>query len=336
VASGTYIFCLTAANGVGSNATQTVTVHVGLPPAFTSGSSATFVSGQAKSFPVTTSGVPAASLSDSLTVSNCTASSLPSGLSFTDNGGGDGTIAATATAIPGGVYTLCLTASNGVSPNATQKFTLTMDQAPTFSSANNATFTVGENGSFTVRTSGFPVDAALSDGGVTLPAGITFHDNGDGTATLAGKPGLAGVGSISFTITANNGVSPNGTQRFTLTVLPPPAKLTAPNVNKEPGWFNLATRLTDAETGAPIAGATLVFRVGSQVECVLRTFANGSQTCLVYLTSAQVRSATSYTISYAGSRTYQPVTVTGVLYSQRQTGFHRRQPKVHQRQHSFF
>ena len=30
----------------------------------------------------------------------------------------------------------------------------------------------------------------------------------------------------------------------------------------------------------------------------------------------RVKSATSYTISYAGSSTHQPVTVTGVLYYQ--------------------
>jgi hypothetical protein len=74
--------------------------------------------------------------------------------------------------------------------------------------------------------------------------------------------------------------------------------------------------LTDAETGAPIAGATLVFKVGSQTECVLQTFANGYQICPVYLSAAQVKTATSYTISYAGSPTHQPVTVTGVLYYQ--------------------
>ncbi len=73
--------------------------------------------------------------------------------------------------------------------------------------------------------------------------------------------------------------------------------------------------MTDG-TGKPIAGATLVFSVGSQVECVLQTFANGYQTCPVYLSAAQVRSAASYTISYGGSSTYPPVTVIGVLYYQ--------------------
>jgi len=92
-----------------------------------------------------------------------------------------------------------------------------------------------------------------------------------------------------------------------------PVKLTAPAVNREPQWISLPTTLTDG-TGRPIAGATLVFSVGSQVECVLKTFANGYQTCPVYLSAAQVRSATSYTISYGGSPTHPPVTVTGVLY----------------------
>jgi hypothetical protein len=316
IPGGVYTLCLTASNGVAPNATQAFTLTVDQVPSITSANSKTFTSGTAATFTVTTTGYQPPSLSDLSPVGGCTASSLPSGLSFADDGNGTATIAATASAIPGGVYTFCLTASNGVSPNATQKFVLTVDQAPSFTSANSATFTVGQNGSFKVTTSAFPVDAALSDGGVSLPSGITFHDNGDGTATLSGKPVLAGVGSVTFTITANNAVSPNATQRFTLTVLPPPASLTAPGVNREPQWISLSTTLTDAETGAPIAGATLVFSVGSQVECVLKTFANGYQTCPVYLSAAQVRSATSYTITYVGSPTHQPVTVTGVLYYQ--------------------
>jgi len=316
IPGGVYTLCLTASNTVGSNATQAFTLTVDQAPAITSASSKTFTSGTAGSFTVTTKGYLAPALSDSSPVGGCTASSLPSGLSFADNGNGTATIAATASPIPGGVYTLCLTASNGVGSNATEKFTVTVDHAPSITSANNATFTAGQNGSFPVTTSGFPVNAVLSDGGVSLPAGITFTDNGNGTATLAGKAGLAGVGSITLTITASNGINPNGTQQFKLTVLAPPAKLTAPAVNREPAWISLATTLTDGETGAPIAGATLVFKVGPQTECVLKTFANGYQTCPVYLSAAQVKSATSYTISYAGSATHQPVTVTGVLYYQ--------------------
>jgi hypothetical protein len=67
-----------------------------------------------------------------------------------------------------------------------------------------------------VTTTGFPT-AALSESGA-LPSGVTFTDNGDGTATLAGTPAAGTAGSYSFTITADNGVSPAATQNFTLKV----------------------------------------------------------------------------------------------------------------------
>ena len=47
---------------------------------------------------------------------------------------------------------------------------------------------------------------------------MTFTDNGNGTATLAGTPAAGTGGTYPITITATNGVSPNATQTFTLTV----------------------------------------------------------------------------------------------------------------------
>ena len=47
---------------------------------------------------------------------------------------------------------------------------------------------------------------------------MTLTDNDNGTATLAGTPAAGSGGSYSLTLTANNGVLPNGTQTFTLTV----------------------------------------------------------------------------------------------------------------------
>jgi hypothetical protein len=92
---------------------------------------------------------------------------------------------------------------------------------PSFTSANNALFTVGFPGSFTVSTGGTST-AALSETGA-LPTGVTFTDNGNGTATIAGLP-LAGTQqTYTLTITAASGVLPNATQTFTLTnVYAPP------------------------------------------------------------------------------------------------------------------
>jgi hypothetical protein len=45
---------------------------------------------------------------------------------------------------------------------------------------------------------------------------VTFTDNNNGTATITGTATSAAVYPV--TLTASNGVSPNGTQSFTLSV----------------------------------------------------------------------------------------------------------------------
>ena len=57
-------------------------------------------------------------------------------------------------------------------------------QAPTITSSNGTAFTAGLPASFTITTTGIPVPTVELSG--TLPAGVTFQDNGDGTATLQG------------------------------------------------------------------------------------------------------------------------------------------------------
>ena len=86
--------------------------------------------------------------------------------------------------------------------------------APAITSANTTTFTGGSTRAFTVTVTGWPTPI-LSYAG-TLPNGLTFADNGNGTATLAGT--TAAAGTHSFTIKAENGVPPGTTQEFTLVV----------------------------------------------------------------------------------------------------------------------
>jgi len=159
--------------------------------------------GVAGTFTVTTTGLPTPSIAKS--------GALPAGVTFVDNGNGTGTLSGTPMA--SGTFTITFTAQNGVSPNATQSFTLTVNQAPAITSANTATFQVGAAGTFSVTTTGFPTPSITSG---ALPAGVTFHDNGDGTGTLSGTPAASGTFVITFT--AQNGVSPNALQIFTLTV----------------------------------------------------------------------------------------------------------------------
>ena len=208
--AGTYPITFTASNGVGSNATQPFTLTVDTAPVITSANSATFTVGAAGTFTVTTTGAPTPSITGT--------GALPSGVTFTDNGNGTATLAGTPAAETGGTYSLSIKAQNGVGTNATQTFTLTVDQAPVITSANNTAYTVGTAGTFTVTTTGYP-EPALTETGA-LPSGVTFTDNGNGTATLAGTPAAGTAGTYPIALTANNGVGSNGTQTFTLTVNP--------------------------------------------------------------------------------------------------------------------
>jgi Subtilase family/Fibronectin type III domain len=91
---------------------------------------------------------------------------------------------------------------------------LTVGLAPTITSANSSAFTIGTAGTFTITTTGAPT-ATIGEVGA-LPSGVTFVDNGNGTATLSGITTFGG--SYPLTITASNGVLPNATQAFTLNV----------------------------------------------------------------------------------------------------------------------
>src|SRR4051794_6978102 len=54
--------------------------------------------------------------------------------------------------------------------------------------------------------------------GGALPQGVTFVDNGNGTATLGVTPGVA-IGTYQLTITASNGIVPDATKLFTLIII---------------------------------------------------------------------------------------------------------------------
>ncbi len=135
--------------------------------------------------------------------------------------------------------------------------------APLVTSVSSATFTVGTPGTFTVTSTGIPT-ADLSATG-TLPTGVTFTDNGDGTATLAGTPAAGTGATYTLTITAANGVAPNGTQTFTLTVNEAPTITSAASATftaGAPGTFTVTTGpafppgVTISQTGTLPAGVT--------------------------------------------------------------------------------
>jgi hypothetical protein len=110
---------------------------------------------------------------------------------------------------------------NGFLGDGAVSITYVQQTAPTITSGSSATFEVGKRGKFTIQSAGSPAAALVT--GSNLPQGVTFTDNHDGTATLAGTPAAGTGGSYQVGINANNGVPPEANQTFMLTVGQQPA-----------------------------------------------------------------------------------------------------------------
>jgi hypothetical protein len=211
--NGTYPLQFSATNGSGTGTqafTLTVNPMSGGEPVITSANTTTFVIGAAGSFTVTSTGTPTATIG--------VTGAFPSGVTFTNNGDGTATVAGTAAPGTAGLYPLTFTASNSVG-TAVQNFTLhinNISSTPVFTSAASTTFTIGTPGTFAITTSANPSVTAITLTG-TSPSGVTFTDNGNGTATLAGTP-TAGAGLHTLTFSATNGIGGPVTQSFSLTI----------------------------------------------------------------------------------------------------------------------
>lgn len=190
----------------GGEASTTFTVDVA-PLQFTSNPTTVMQAGGTGTFTVSTDSMPTATLTES--------GALPAGVTFTDNGDGTATITGTAPSATG-TFPIIITAKNGVSPAVTQNFTFYVGSEPAITSNSSAVFTVGSAGAFTVATSGLPKPVITESG--ALPTGVTFTNNGDGTATLAGTPASGTAGAYSVTLTVDNGLTP-ATQALTLTAI---------------------------------------------------------------------------------------------------------------------
>src|SRR5438270_1566108 len=134
---------------------------------------------------------------------------------------------------------------------------LAADTAPTFTSPTSVIFPQGVQDTFTITTSGSPVAKITSSG--KLPGGVKFVDNGDGTATLFGRPGSGNglLGDYALTFTASNGVPPAATQNFTLTIARPPRITSVNNATFVVGTaktFTITTRNTVPKSTLSLTG----------------------------------------------------------------------------------
>jgi hypothetical protein len=125
--------------------------------------------------------------------------------------------------IDGGTSSNCWTTDGNVDPSGpwyipAVQFNAVNSPSPSFSSVATANVVAGTPFSFTITTTGVPVPT-LSMIGRKLPKGLTFHNNGDGTATISGTATTRNINkNYTVVIKARNARNSSAKQRLTLTL----------------------------------------------------------------------------------------------------------------------
>ena len=102
---------------------------------------------------------------------------------------------------------------------------------PTITSAGSVTATAGASFNFTVTTCTTAIPTFKS---VHLPSGLTLMSNGDGTATISGKPGVHDTGIYNATIIAEVAGQTSAVQALAISVDNTPAFTTSPFIAPMP------------------------------------------------------------------------------------------------------
>ena len=275
---------LTAASAAGS-ATQTLDLAIGSPATMTTPAgtdeTAVFTVGVPSTYSFAATGVPTATYSCTIGGSPCSSSNLPAGVSFTDNG--DGTAVLSGTPSTPGSASVVVSASNGVGASPAVTLGLQVETAPSFAgstttgtcsgaspSATSDTMVALASSTWTLCGGGSPAPAVVlssvtcGTNAVSLPGGLTFTDNGNGSATLTGTPvsgdGLACPGGYGLKVAFANGA---GTifQTLALTVKEQIVATSAPDtptfVAGAPNAYVLSASGTPAPGFAVDAGTPL-------------------------------------------------------------------------------
>ena len=238
-----------ATSSLGTATSPVATLTVVQAPAFTSATSTTFVFGTFGTFTITASGTPAPTFS---VVSGV----LPAWATLNS---ATGVISGTPNGAPG--VSVTLQAANGVSPAATQVFTLNVALAPFIQGQpSSVTVVAGQNASFSVSAGGTPVPTLQwRKGGV----GISGATNSTYSLTPAL---LADAGSYDVVVTNSLGSVTSTAATLTVTPATPPTITTQPiggarNLNEVAAFSVVATGFPAPtyqwrKNNVPISGAT--------------------------------------------------------------------------------
>ncbi len=183
------LYKVTGTDGAATGST-TVTVTT-KAPVFTSPATTTFVKGKLGTFTVKASGYPT-------TMTFTKTGTLPGGVTLTSAGVLSGTPTTT------GTYTVTITASNGVLPNAKQTFTLKV-VAIKITTLTLGTATKGTPYSLQLTEHGGVAPFTWSNTTPTLPAGLTLSSAGKITGTVKST---VTNGNYSVGISVHDNASP--------------------------------------------------------------------------------------------------------------------------------
>jgi hypothetical protein len=172
-----------------------------------------------------------------------------------------------------------------------------------------------------VTTTGAPAPALTLSG--VLPAGVTFTDNGNGTATLSGTPAAGSSGDYAMMVSAANGVAPDASQSFSLHVAQQAQTINFGSLaNRTYGAapFGVSATATSGLTVAFTASPASVCTAGGTNGATITIVGVGTGSCSVtahQAGDATWLAATDVTQSFAVSQKAitVPVTPAAVQYS---------------------
>jgi hypothetical protein len=191
---------------------------------------------------------------------------------------------------------------------------------PATTSANYATFTQGTPGSFTITATGLPVPSISYSPSGSLPSGLSFVANANGTATISGTPTVSGL--FTFWVIASTRVGTPALQSFSLTVNPPvsfaPKSISYGNVvvgQSAQNYVSLTNKSGKAVGIGPVtftvtSGAKSQFSLGQACPATLQP---GSSCAIgaVFTPSAAGTGAATLNIPTSVSSTPQSVSLSG-------------------------
>ena len=263
-------------------------------PAFTSSTSLSFGPSIPSTQTITASGNPAPSI--------CVSSSnLPANFSAKtgdcQNGGSFQLVFDGSPSAPNGLYSLGLTAHNPVGTTV-QTFAINVSPQLGIISPNSMYATAGVPANFTVVTTGNPAPKLSTD--IAL-GGLSFQDNGNGTATIGGIYSsnviISNCTSVPTEVCGNiTATSSQGTvsQQFTINVAFPPTAVIPgcspysgdPNLNQCPGttfYVNAPNQVLLTTTGetTPVTSWSLSGWIPAQPPSWVNLHDNGNGTAVL-------------------------------------------------------